>query len=186
MDSIVIFINLVFGGGPVFRVIHHRPAGISRLGIMGVSHGHYLFRIRQNVAMVIRARPVKLRPGFVLINDRATAIAGFRRQFRAGKGIGNAVKLGGSAFLHVAIHRRQLAIRAGQRSENHIGLRFQLRKAFRTDDKRRFYAGTVWLSNGHRGRTVSAGGTTIKCRRGGQFRIADMYRSVIIHRAFAV
>ena len=147
---------------------------------------HQLLGVRQNIAVVVRAVPVKLRPGFVIFNDGSAGAAGFRRQFWPGEGIGNTIQLGGFTVRHMAVHLRLRAVRAGQGGEDNIDAIVEHRIVPRPDGKGGSDSRPVGLGDGHGCGTVRARFAVIFRGGGGQLSVANMYRVGVIHLFLAV
>ncbi|CQE88464.1 Uncharacterised protein [Salmonella enterica subsp. enterica serovar Typhimurium str. DT104] len=151
-----------------------------------MSHLHQLFGVRQNVTVVIRAAPGKQRPGFVGIDDAFVSAARFRRQLRAGEGVGYTVQRRGSALYHVAVHTGLIAVRAGDGGENDGGFSRKRRKVDRADNQRRFDAGAFLLGDHHRGVAVGVSDAAIFRLGGRELGIANANRVGVIDHTLAV
>ena len=165
MYGSVVAAHLIFGRRPVFGIVRRRPAGVRCQRAVLMSHLHQLFGIRQNIAMVIGAVPVEQRPGFVGIDDAFVSAARFRRQLRAGEGVGYTVQRRGSALYHVAVHTGLIAVWTGDGGENDVDIVGQRGIVLRRDDKSRFYPRTVLLRYHHRGVALPVRYTMIFCLR---------------------
>lgn len=110
MYGSVVAAHLISGRRPVFGIVRRRPAGVRCQRAVLMSHLHQLFGVRQNIAMVIGAVPVEQRPCFVGIDDAFVSAARFRRQLRAGEGVGYTVQRRGGALHHMAVHTGLIAV----------------------------------------------------------------------------
>ena len=165
MYGSVVAAHLIFGRRPVFGIVRRRPAGVRCQRTVLMSHLHQLFGVRQNIAMVIGAVPVEQRPGFVGIDDAFVSAARFRRQLRAGEGVGYTVQRRGGALHHMAVHTGLIAVRTGDGGENDVDIVGQRGIVLRRDDKSRFYPRTVLLRYHHRGVALPVRYTMIFCLR---------------------
>ena len=136
--------------------------------------------------MIIRTIPGELGPAFIAGNKGTADAACFRRQFWTREGIGDAIDVCRGAFCHMPPHRSFVAIRAGLSGENDIHRVLQRRIACRHHCQRSFHAGAVCLGDGYCCLAVSIRDAVILRRRGGQFRIADVYRRGIVDHVLAV
>ena len=156
----------------------------SRRSAVGGPQRHQLFGIRQNGTVVIRAIRVNCAQ-LSLLAKSSTSATGFRRQFWTREGIGDAIDVCRSAFFHMP-HIAALSLSGLVRVVKMTSTLSFSAVLFAGITVRVVLRQGPFAGDGHYRFAVSARNTVVFRRRGGQFRITNVYRCIIIDDVLAV